>query len=289
MWLSMKNSTSIQTSIFSLRCTSCHFLFNISSPVCLLKSTASNSFLLSSTFFPSAAESASYLAALLSCFGSFTTNPCSPALLPTRSPIHPHSYFTFSYGFMVIDCVGWKSCPALLLMIPVLWSSCSLHQPALLPAPGKPEICFWTTFSTSITHFSHHVDSFKDGKLWYHRSDELPIHEQMSYPSLISRLFFIYSVPLVHFLTQWSVPAPFFFISGKFFSICWNVKLTCCWSERVLVSSDLFLCSCFFFPNLYPVLSWPFRQKSYNVFLFPANLESLFHSFETQGFRRCCG
>lgn len=118
---------------------------------------------------------------------------------------------------MVVDCVGWKSCPALLLMIPVLWSSCSLHQPALLPAPGKPEICFWTTFSTSITHFSHHVDSFKDGKLWYHWSDELPIHEQMSYPSLISRLFFICSVPLVHFLTQWSVPAPFFSFQASSF------------------------------------------------------------------------
>lgn len=50
-----------------------------------------------------------------------------------------------------------------------------------------------------------------------------------------------------------------------------------------------FLYSCSFFTHLYPVLVWAFRQKSCYTFLFPANLKSFFCSFETQGFRRCCG
>lgn len=131
MWLNMRNSTSIQPGIFSLSCTSCHFLFNIPSPICLLKNTAASSFLLSSMPLPSAAKST--LLQQHSCLALIPLPNIIVLLLffyPETSVISL-SYFTFSCGFVVVDCVRWKSFPVLLFIVSMLWSSCCLHHPAL--------------------------------------------------------------------------------------------------------------------------------------------------------------
>lgn len=272
------------------------------------KSTDSNSFLLSSTFFPSVAKSTSYLAPLFclalvplpqilvllpffyhkllfSCHSS-TTNPCSPALSLTRNSIQPYGYFTFSYGFIVVDCVGWKSSPVLLLMIPVLWSSCCLHQPALLPIPEKPEICFSMTFGISITHFS---------SCWQFQRWQIMISaiRWASYPWTAVLSFPHQQTGVFHFFCS-SSPLPYPEIcSCRSFSFQaspfpFAKKINSLVAHLKEYWSLLFLCSCSFSPYLYPVWVWPFRQKSCHTFLFPANLRSLFYNCETQSFRRCC-
>lgn len=247
MWLSTKNSTSIQTSIFSLRCTSCHFLFNISSPIHLLKSTASNFFLLSSTLFPSTVKSSSYLTALFCLWflyykSLFSCPSSNQKLCPPSQLFH----------------LIWLHCSWLCWVEISFWKSSPFDDPCvmelLLSASTSTITHTWKTWiflndSAYPSPISHHVDNFKDGKLNC-PSDELPIHEHLSYSFPISRLvFFIFSVPLVLFLTQRSVPVPFF-ISGKSFSIWWKVKLTCSWSEGILVSS-LFMFM-LFLPTLIP-------------------------------------
>lgn len=131
MWLNMRNSTTIQHSIFTLSFTSCHFLFNILCPICLLKNTASSSFLLSSMLLHSAAR----LTPLQqhSCLALIPL-PNIPVVLCFFYPeasVNSPSYFTFLCGFVVVDCVRWKSFPVLLFMIPVLWTACCLHHPTL--------------------------------------------------------------------------------------------------------------------------------------------------------------
>lgn len=69
MCLSMRNPTSIQPGIF-LSCTSCHLLFNIPRPICLLENTASSNFLLHAAVFCCLVISS--LAKLSSCFDAFT-------------------------------------------------------------------------------------------------------------------------------------------------------------------------------------------------------------------------
>ena len=112
----------------------------------------------------------SSLAALLSRLDSLTKYPCSPALLLSRS---------LSELFQVFHLFLWL-CGSLWFQVEIL-SRLNFYDPCVaelllsawccplssLPTPEKPEIYFLITFSPSITYFSHHVESFKDDRLWY--------------------------------------------------------------------------------------------------------------------------
>lgn len=126
-------------------------------------------------------------------------------------------------------------------MIPVLWSSCCWHQAALLSTPEKPEICFWTTFSISITHFL---------SCWQFQRWKIMISpvRWVAYPCLI--------------LSPPSAECFSFFCSSS-------------------PLPYLEICSCPFFFHFKQVLVGSFRQRSCHTFLFPANLKSLFCNFET--------
>lgn len=135
----------------SLSCTSYHFLFNISSPICLLKITTSNSFLLLSTLFPSAAnqlpiQQHSFVSLWFLYHKSLFSCPSSNQklyLLSLLFHLLTWLHCNWLYWVEILSCSTFND-PCVMEFL-LLASTSTLE---------KPEICFWMILSTSITHFS---------------------------------------------------------------------------------------------------------------------------------------
>lgn len=157
-------------------------------------------------------------------FPSSTTNPCFAALPLTRSSFLPQLFhlliWLYCSSLYVVEIL---SCPT--FDNPVFF----INQHCYPYLKNLKFVFEW--LSAYPSPISHHVDSFKDGKLWYCPSDEVPVREQLSFPHQQTSVFHLCcsSSPLPY---PEICSCPFCSFQTSPFPFAENVKLTCCCLER---------------------------------------------------------